>query len=199
MHRAAVRGATILILALWTGFATYSATGAEKSPAVTSRVVKADNGERVLVQEAWLDAPVAKVWKAYTTEEGWTAWAAPQAKIDLRVNGNILTRYDVTGKIGEPGTNALTILNYVPDEILTLRADVSENWPEVLKKDADKLSNVIVFHRVSDTRTQVRSYGIGYSDAPELDELLKFFTKANEGLLKKLKVYVETGKRSTAK
>ena len=89
------------------------------------------------------------------------------------------------------------IVNYVPQELLILKAEISTNWPEVLKKDADKMSNVILFDRISPDRTRVRSYGIGYGDAPELDALLEFFTKANEELLGKLRRYVEDGERAT--
>lgn len=161
-------------------------------PAISSRVLKTTAGERVLVQDVWLDAPVATVWKAYTTDKGWTEWAAAAASVDLRLGGTIRTHYVPGAKIGDPGTNTLHILNYVPEQLLTLQADLSTNWPAVLEKDAERLVNVIVFRAVSAERTHVKSYGIGYSDTPELDDLLQFFIKANEGLLVKLKAFVET-------
>ena len=44
-------------------------------------------GERLLVEDILIEAPLAEVWSAYTTEEGYTKWAAPKARIDLRVGG----------------------------------------------------------------------------------------------------------------
>ena len=159
-----------------------------------SHVVKTVANERILIEEVWISAPIDDVWKAYTTEEGWTAWAAPKAEIDFRVGGSIRTAY--SGEIGGDQTNTLQIVNYVPRRILTLKADVSKNWPEIMKKDADNLSNVILFDRIDDDRTRIQSYGIGYSDAPEYDRLMEFFIEANAGLYEVLKNYLESGARA---
>ena len=162
---------------------------------VTSEIRRTEVGERILVHELELEASVEEVWKAYTTDAGWMAWAAPAAAVDLRVGGTIRTAYEgVT--LGEEGTNTLHILNYVPREVLTLKADIGANWPEVLKQDGERLSNVILFDELGSERTRVRSYGIGYGDSAEYEELLQFFLRANEGLLKGLKRYVETGERT---
>ena len=156
------------------------------SDRVIGRVENTDAGERILIQEVWIDAPVAEVWKAHTTEDGWAAWSSPLVKIDLRIGGTIQTHYDGNAAIGDEGTNTLHILNYVPERILTLRADVSKNWPELMKQDADKMSNVILFEDLGDGKTHLTSYGVGYRDTPEYDALMRFFIQANEGLYEKL-------------
>ncbi|MCA8960080.1 MAG: SRPBCC domain-containing protein [Planctomycetes bacterium] len=165
---------------------------ADEKP-IRSEVQKTDAGERILVQEITIEAPVEAVWAAYTTKKGLETWMANQVEIDLRVGGTLRSRYDTTGKIGDPGTNTLHIINYVPNTLITLRAELESNWPEVLKQDADKLSNVVLFDRLSDKRTRVRSYGIGYSDKPEIEKLLEFFIPANESLFAKMKRVVEKG------
>ena len=157
-----------------------------QEPPVRSRVDKTEAGERILVHEVTIEAPVAEVWKAHTTVEGWTAWSSPLAEIDLRVGGTILTHYDENAKIGDAGTNTLRIVNYVPERVLTLKADVSQNWPELMKQDADKLSNVILFEAVDEDTTRLSSYGIGYRDTPEYDKLMDFFLEANGRLYAKL-------------
>ena len=159
----------------------------------SSEVLKTDAGELVLIQEVSVSAAVEDVWAAYTTSEGWTGWAAPKAEIDLRVGGIIRTAY--TGDIGGENTNTLKIMNYVPNKLLTLRANVSDNWPEIMKKDAERLSNVILFESTGPNTTQIQSFGIGYTDSPELEQLMSFFIKANEGLLDNLKLYLESGAR----
>jgi hypothetical protein len=55
-------------------------------------------------------------------------------------------------------------------EVLTLKADLSKNWPDVMKQDAEKLSNVILFDAVSGKWTRIRSFGIGYGDSPEYEK-----------------------------
>jgi uncharacterized protein YndB with AHSA1/START domain len=160
----------------------------------SSEVVGTDAGELILIQEILISAAVDDVWKAYTTSEGWTGWAAPKAEIDLRVGGTIRTAY--VGEIGGENTNTLQIVNYVPRRLLTLRADVSDNWPEIMKRDAERLSNVVLFESTGPNATQIQSFGIGYTDSPELEQLMTFFIKANEGLLENLKVYLESGTRT---
>ena len=159
----------------------------------TSQVSKTDANELILIQEVSFAAPVEDVWRAYTTAEGWTAWASPKAEVDLRVGGTILTAYQ--GEIGGSNTNTLRIVNYVPERLLTLRAELSRNWPEIMQEDAEKLSNVILFDEIADGVTRIQSYGIGYTDAPEYDQLMSFFIKANEGLYENLRAYLETGAR----
>ncbi|MDY7094838.1 MAG: SRPBCC domain-containing protein [Acidobacteriota bacterium] len=167
------------------------AVGAAEGEGVRSEVLKTDAGELILLQELVVEAPVARVWEAYTTGAGWQAWAAPVAEVDLRIGGEIRTHYAAEGKIGDPGTNVVHIVNYVPEQILTLQAELSERWPEVMKEDAGNLMNVIVFDAEGEARTRIRSYGVGYRDLPAYDKLMEFFIPANEGLLRKLKEYLE--------
>ncbi|MEM7516313.1 MAG: hypothetical protein AAF368_05240 [Planctomycetota bacterium] len=167
----------------------------QETPAVTSAVRKTAAKERILVQEVRLNAPVEEAWAAYTTETGWSAWSSPVVAIDLRVAGTIRTNYDVSAKIEDPGTNTLRILNYVPNEVLTLKAEVEGELQGVIAEDIDKMSNVILFDAVSAEECRIRSFGIGYRDIPEYDGILDYFTTANEELLMHMKRYVEDGVR----
>jgi len=159
----------------------------------TSQVSKTGANELILKQEVSFAAPIGDVWRAYTTAEGWTAWASPKAEVDLRVGGTIRTAYE--GEIGGSNTNTLHIVNYVPERLLTLRAELSSNWPKIMQEDAEKLSNVILFDEIANGVTRIQSFGIGYTDAPEYDQLMGFFIKANESLYENLRAYLDTGAR----
>jgi len=158
---------------------------------VRSEVLKTHAGELILAQHLIVEAPIARVWEAYTTSQGWMSWAAPLADVDLRIGGEIRTHYEAGAQIGDSGTNILRIVNYVPEKVLTLQAELSSRWPEVMKSDADNLMNVIVFEEVGSDRTRIRSFGVGYRVLPEYDELMEFFIPANEVLLRKLKAHLE--------
>ena len=164
-------------------------------PPITSKVVTTVSGDLILEQVVFVEAPVEKVWAAYTTSDGWMAWAAPRAQVDLKVDGEILTAYE--GEIGGESTNKLTILNYIPYKLLTLKADIGQNWPDILKQDGDKLANVISFRETDAGQTRIESYGVGYSNSPEYDSLMQFFIEANESLFRNLIQYLETGERVT--
>ncbi len=183
--------ATCLFLSLLAGTAAgqegeNTPSGTPDGFSVSSRVERTAVGERVLIQEVLLNASITDVWQAYTTDEGWMSWAAPKARVDLRAGGTILTQYEPNAEIGDPGTNTLHIINYVPQRLLTLKAELNANWPEVMKQDGERLNNVILFERVSDSQTRIESYGVGYGDSPEYEQLIEFFISANEGLFAEL-------------
>ena len=179
---------TVKSRVLWSGLLLWSLGSAAvlADGSISSRVERTALGERILAQEVTVDAPLEEVWTAYTTSDGWSAWASPVARIDLRVGGTIETHYDPDAAIGDPGTNTLRIVNYVPRRLLTLKADISERWPEVLKQDGENLANIILFESLSPNRTKIESYGVGYGNSPEYDELMQFFIEGNEALLRKL-------------
>src|SRR5262245_21869116 len=77
--------------------------------------------DRTLVAEATVSAPVAEVWKAYTTNEGFASWAVAKAEIDLRVGGDMRTHYNPKGVLGDDGTIVNRILAFEPERMLTMQ------------------------------------------------------------------------------
>ena len=153
---------------------------------ITYNIEATDDGSIIVLETIEINAPVTRVWAAYTTAEGYQSWAAPVASVDLRPGGRIRTSYDAEAGLDGDAVNTLKIVNYVPHRLLTLQAEVSDNWPDVLKRDADNLYNVILFDDLGDDRTRVTSYGLGYSDTPELRRMMQFFEQNNQMLYKKL-------------
>lgn len=163
----------------------------ENASAVTSSVEATAAGDLYMLHSLEIDAPVADVWRAYTTEEGWRSWVAPVIEIDFRVGGLIQSHYTADASIGDPGTIRLHIVNYVPERLLTLQAEITDYWPEFLKSEQDRMFNVVVFDALSDNRTRVESYGLGYTDNQKHRDLMDFFVAANEQHMIALKNYVE--------
>ncbi len=157
------------------------------SDSIQSRTIKAGNGDLVLEQVFEVGAPISEVWKAYTTDAGYSAWAAPQAHVDLRAGGSILAHYNPQAELGDKGTITLHIVNYVPERLLTLRAELGENWPDIMKEDHENLMEITHFEPLGENLTRVSSYGVGYRDKPAYNEILEFFIPANESLYRKLK------------
>jgi len=153
------------------------------NPRVVSVVDSTNKDEIVLAQSFEIKAPINKVWKAFTSKEGYELWAAPLAEIDFRLGGTIKTNYNKGAKIGDEGTNTLNIVNYVHQKTLTLQA---ANFPPSMQADADRLFNVINFTKLSNNKTRVESYGIGYRNTPQYLQILNYFIPANEQLLNKL-------------
>lgn len=159
---------------------------------VQSEVIKTSEGSLVLAQSFVLEVPVKKVWDAYVTEEGWTSWASPKAAIDLRPGGTIRTHYGDDAEVGDPGTITMHIVNYVPERVLTLRAEMADHFPDIMKEDDGNLMEMTLFEPLGESRTRVTSYGVGYRDVPEYRKLIEFFQPANAGLYRKLRTAVES-------
>jgi len=158
---------------------------------VLSTIDSTKTPELVLIQEFIVNSPIDSVWNAYTTKKGWESWAVPLAEVDLKVGGYIKTNYNKAGKIGDSTTIVTHIINYAPKKLITLQAEITDNFPEFMKKEAKDFYNIIYFNEIEKGKTSVKSYGIGYKNNPKYLSLLKYFIPANEKLLMNLILYLE--------
>jgi len=158
---------------------------------VISKIDSSQTPELVLIQELTVKAPIDSVWNAYTTKKGWESWAVPLAEIDLKVGGYIKTNYNEQGKIGDSTTIVTHIINYVPKKLLTLQAEITDNFPDFMKDDAKDFFNVIYFDALENGDTNIKSLGIGYKNNPKYLSLMNYFIPANEKTLMELIAYLE--------
>ena len=168
--------------------------GTKKRVASKVDTTHADN--MVLIQSFVVNVNLDSVWNAYTTKKGMESWAAANAAVDLRVNGTVKTTYKKSIAVGDPGTITLHLLNFVPKRMLTLQAELSENFPEFMRADEKNLYNTVLFEALNDSQTKVTSYGIGYRNNEKYQSLMKFFIQGNEQSYLNLIKYLETGKPS---
>src|SRR3990170_7743642 len=135
--------------------AASTANAAAQSGPVADTSHIASDGERVLQQTVEIDAPVERVWQAFTTTAGFRSWAAPIAVVDFRLGGIIEAAYDPKGRIGAPGNIKNEIVAYVPQRMLAIR---NVQAPPKLPFDAatfQKIHTVNFFEPISASRTRV--------------------------------------------
>lgn len=184
----------ILLLSLLSLAAKGQSDDHRDSLRVISTIDSTHTDNLVLTQTMSIDAPMQEVWEACTTKEGWENWSVPVAEVDFKIGGLIQTNYDKNATIGDPGTIRLHVVNFVPKSVITLQAELGENFPQFMLDDADELYNVILFDAVSPTKTRVTSHGLGYKNTPDYLALLAFFVAGNESSYLQLISYLETGK-----
>ena len=165
----------------------------ESTKRITSSVDSSRAGELVLIQEFEVNVPVEKAWEAYSTKAGWESVFTALAEVDFRINGTIKTNYNKSGTIGDSSTIILHIINYVPNRLLTLQAELTNNFPAFMKEDAKNLYNVISFESQGPAKTKITSFGIGYRNNPKYLSLMKFFISGNERSYLNLINYLEKG------
>lgn len=157
----------------------------------SSKLDTLQSGELMLKQEIVVNAPVERLWQAYTTEKDWKEWVTPIVEMDFKINGTIKSHYDPKAKIGDKGTIVIHILNYIPNKQITMQAEVAENFPEFMKGEEKNLYSIVEFSAINNSTTKVSLYGIGYKNEQRWLDLMKFFIQGNEMTLNNLKKFVE--------
>ncbi len=134
------------------------------------------------VTEGFVNAPVAEVWKIFTTSEGFIATGANQAEIDLRVGGLMRSHYDPKGSLGDPETITNEILAYEPERMLAIRIkQPPASFP--YREAVEGTWTVLYFTPSGQDMTHVRIVGLGYRDTPQSQAMRKFFADGNRWTL----------------
>ncbi len=169
----------------WT-FAVLAAVAASAAFAqVTNTSYVTPSGDRVLQHGGVVNAPLADVWRAFTTSEGLRTFAAPVAQIDFRAGGIWEASYKPGGKIGDPGNIRNEIVAYVPMRSLTVRvvnAPPDFPYPDVIKN----VWTTIELQDLGLNRTRVTSSMAGWKSGPSWDAIYKMFDTNNAIVLTKL-------------
>src|SRR5262245_10892747 len=133
------------------------------------------------VTEGFINAPVAEVWRLFTTSEGFRATGAAQADVRLAVGGEIRSHYDPKGKLGDAETIVNEILAYEPERMLAIRIkQAPASFPH---RDAVAGTWTVIYFAPAGDMTQVRIVGLGYNDSPASQAMRKFFAEGNRWTL----------------
>ncbi len=136
-------------------------------------------GEKVLRLEVILPVNKKEAWQLFTTDEGLTKWIAPLAHIELKTGGYILTNYDKTKSLADSSSIKLTIINYIEQEMFTLKVKLNDNFSKSVQHEDGNLQEIIQFIRVGTKKTKIISSMIGWGKGDEWTKTYNFFVKGN--------------------
>ena len=125
-------------------------------------------GERVLRLEFVLPVDKQAAWELLTTADGWKKWAAPVVSFDLKVGGVILTNYDKNKTVSDSGTIRLPIINYLEEEMITLKVILNEAFSQKVRQEDKNLQEIIQIAEAGNGKTKVTSSMIGWGIRPGL-------------------------------
>lgn len=138
-----------------------------------------------------VEAPAAKVWKAFTDEATIRAWNAPLVHVDLRDGGSIEEGDDPTAALGGPATVRQRIVTYLPERLLVLRNIAApaalpggELYPTIVQ--------IVSLEPLTDKETLVTLSGSGYGSGAAYDSLYGFLRAHSAAYLASLKALCET-------
>ena len=142
------------------------------------------------INEATINAPVAAVWKVWTSGEAYKSLGVAQAEVDLRVGGLIRAHYSAAGVLGDDETVVNRILAYEPQRMIATRI---EHPPKSMPfKEAWKtVWTVITLTDLGNNRTHIRVASMGFGTDEESMAMRRFFETGNGSTLKTLQNRLE--------
>jgi len=146
---------------------------------------RALDGTLMLVHEAVVDAPVAEVWEAIATADGWRTWAVPVAWSFPDQPDIIETSYDPAARPSGPQTIRQRILARIPGRMIAFRTvKAPEGFPHF--DIFGRTTGMFELEPAGERRTRVRVTGAGYPDSEAGRELIGFFRDGNRITLERL-------------
>ena len=143
-------------------------------PAVTDASFVRPDGERIISMSTVIPVAPEAVWAALTTAEGWKAhMGVAQARVDLRIGGEIETSYSPETPLGSGATIINQVVAYVPERMLTIR---NTQAPPGFAHAAEFARTVTVIELTPQNNgTRVDLYGVGFVPGPAFDDLYQRF------------------------
>jgi uncharacterized protein YndB with AHSA1/START domain len=173
-----------VVLALMLAATPVASMAADTWPGQVKDISFTDaDGHRVLRESIVVTAPLAEVWKAYTTDAGFTRWAAPVAHITPGNNGMMESALEEGGRIGDPNNVMNRIDVYLPDSLIVFH---NEHVPAGGPMDPAAFSTVrsmIAFEPAGDGLTRVTQTVTGFGESAKYDDLYRHLYDGNAAYL----------------
>jgi len=142
------------------------------------------------INEATVNAPVAAVWKVWTSGEAYKSLGVAQAEVDLRVGGFIRAHYSATGVLGDDETVVNKILAYEPQRMIAMRIErPPKSFP--FKEAWKTVWTVITLTDLGNNQTHIRTASMGFGADEESMAMRRFFETGNGSTLKTLQNRLE--------
>lgn len=147
---------------------------------VTNTSYVTTTGEKVLRFEVIVPVDKQKTWEYFTKDELLKTWIAPQAHIELKTGGYIVTNYATDKPLDDPSSIRLGIINYLEKELITFKVELNGHFSSQLQEDDKNLQEIIQFIDLGRGKTKVISSMTGWGSGADWDKTYSFFDKGNE-------------------
>lgn len=141
---------------------------------------KNQSGEKVLRLEFIIPISVTEAWELFTIDENLKKWIAPQAHIELKSGGYIVTNYDKSKSLSDSSSIKLPIISFIDNEILILKVILNDNFVTSVRESDTNLQEVIQFIKVDNSHTKIVSSMLGWGKGIDWDTTYNFFERGNE-------------------
>ncbi len=153
---------------------------------VVDQSFTAQTGEPLIQISTIITADLETAWQLFSTQSGIESWMVSQATIDFKRGGNLWTNANPDAKMGDEGTVKSIIVSYLPYEMICFETILPESIPKRLRKQNDRLQEIIRFRYLGNERTEIISTSIGYGNGKEWQALYDAFRIGNLQTYQKL-------------
>ena len=137
------------------------------------------------ITEGVVDAPLAEVWRVFSTAQGYKNLGVAQVDMDFRPGGLIRTHYDPKGQLGDEGTIVTEILAYDPGHSITTRiARPPKGFP--FPTAYKTVWTVVTLTDAGSGHTHLREAMVGFDATAESQAMRAFFERGNATVLEEL-------------
>lgn len=138
------------------------------------------SGERFLRLEITVPVDIKTSWELFTNDEQLRKWIAPLAHIELKTGGYIITNYDKNKSLSDSLTSIrLPIINYLPEEQITLKVILNDNFSKSVIQESQHLQEIIQLVPVCKNKTKIVSTMVGFRTGADWDKTYEFFKRGN--------------------
>jgi uncharacterized protein YndB with AHSA1/START domain len=146
--------------------------------------------ERAIDREVVVPANVDAVWQAWTTSEGIKTFFAPDAHVELRVDGPFEIFINPYAKPGLKGADGMRIIGFQDRRMLSFTWNAPPSLPEAR---ANRTVVILRFEPVGDKETIVSLHHVGWGEGGEWDKAFEYFSKAWPNVLASLQKRFASG------
>jgi uncharacterized protein YndB with AHSA1/START domain/uncharacterized protein YciI len=146
---------------------------------------RGESTERMIRKEVVVAAPVADVWRSWTTRAGIRSFFGRDAWVELRVGGAYEVYFVPDAPAGSRGSEGCRVLAYVPEEMLAFSWSAPPSMPEMR---SEQTQVVVRLAPVGERSTRVSLVHLGWGQGAQGDKAYAYFEKAWSHVLGQLKV-----------
>jgi uncharacterized protein YndB with AHSA1/START domain len=138
-----------------------------------------------------INAPVARVWDAWTTSEGAEAFFAPRCIIEARPGGKYEMLFDLDEVPGKQGGEGNVVMAFQSGKMLSISWNAPPEYPDI----RIQRTHVVVFlEPINPSQTKVILHHDGWGEGAEWDAVFEYFERAwTKIVLPRLKYRFDAG------
>ena len=145
--------------------------------------VSAQAGERAIVADVLVKAPLAQVWSAWSTEQGVASFFARRGHIDLRPDGDYEILFFPDNPAGQRGAEGMRLLAVERHARLAFTWNAPPLWPEIRRQ---RTMVEVTLRAVDERSTAVTLRHTGWGEGADWDAVFDYFSAAWPVVLRRL-------------